>query len=139
MGHNKEDGPEGAENRDYEYLAFELPEFYLRSLKKECIDKGITLNQMIVDLVGNAVKNWPDEPREELKFPYKRVTVKIPKWIYDKLNVRKEDTTMPIRGLVMLIVGLHYVGLDVIQELILGDTLPPLPHMQSSQIAQRSN
>ena len=39
----------------------------------------------------------------------------------------------------MLIVGLHYVGLDVIHELILGDTLPPLPHMQSSQITQHSN
>jgi hypothetical protein len=33
-GYNKEDGPEGAENRDDEYLAFELPEFYLRSLKR---------------------------------------------------------------------------------------------------------
>jgi hypothetical protein len=43
---------------------------------------------------------------------------------------------MPILGSVMLIVGLHYVGLDVIHELILGEALPPLPHMQRSQIAQ---
>ncbi len=97
MGHDKEDGPEGAKSRDYEYLAFELPEFYLRSLKKECIDMDITLNQMVEDLVGKAVKNRPDKPCEELKFPYKQVTVKISKWIYDKLNVRKEEMTMPIR------------------------------------------
>jgi hypothetical protein len=94
---------------------------------------------MMEDLVGKAVKKWPDEPREELKFPYKRVTVKITKWISDKLNVRKEETTMPIRGLVMLIVGLHYVGLDVIHELILDEALAPLLHMQRSQIAQHSN
>jgi hypothetical protein len=39
---DREYGPEEAENKDYEYLAFELPEFYLRSLKKECIESNIT-------------------------------------------------------------------------------------------------
>jgi hypothetical protein len=52
---------------------------------------------MVEGLVGKAVKNRPDEPCEELKFPYKQVTVKISKWIYDKLNVRKEEMTVLIR------------------------------------------
>jgi hypothetical protein len=41
MGYNKEDGPERAENRDYEYLAFELPESYLRSLKKSALIRAL--------------------------------------------------------------------------------------------------
>lgn len=130
MERNSENIHEEAKDKDYEYLAFELPEFYLHSLKKECIDKDIALNQMIEDLMGNAVKNWPNSPREELKLPYKRVTVKIPKWIYERLNARKEETTLPVRGLVLLIIGLHYVGLDVVRELVLGDAIPPLPHIQ---------
>ena len=52
---------------------------------------------MVEGLVGKVVKNRPDEPCEELKFPYKQVTVKNSKWIYDKLNDRKEEMTMPIR------------------------------------------
>ena len=134
MGHNKEDGPEGAENRDYEYLAFELPEFYLRSIKKECIDKGITLNQMIIDLVGDAVKNWPEEAREDQKIPFKRVTVKVPKWIYGRLNARKEETTISVRGLVLYMLALHYLGPETVYQTVFGDMLPPLPHVQSETL-----
>jgi hypothetical protein len=129
MGRSKEDSPEEGANSDFEYLAFELGEFYLQSLKKECIDKNITLNQMIVNLVGDAVKNWPDNPREEQKLRYKRVTAKVPKWISGKLNARKEETNIPVKGLVLLIVGLHYLDFDVMREIVLGDTLPPLPHV----------
>lgn len=128
MGRSKEDSPEEGTNSDFEYLAFELGEFYLQSLKKECIDKNITLNQMMVNLIGDAVKNWPDHPRDEQKFPYRRVTTKVPKWIYDKLNARKEETNIPMKGLVLLIVGLHYLDFKVMQDIVLGDTLPPMPH-----------
>ncbi len=121
-----------AANEEYEYLAFELPEFYLRRIKKECIDKNITLNQMVVDLVGNAVKNWPERAREEQKLSYKRVTVKVPKKIYNKLNARKEETTVSIRSLAMFIIALHYFGPEMVYEGIFGDKLPPLPHMQDA-------
>jgi hypothetical protein len=131
MGHNKEDGAEETENRGYEYLAFELADFYLHSLKKECIDRNTTLNQMIIDLVGSAVKDWPNEAREEQRLRYKRVTAKVPSWIYTKLNARKEETNIPIKGLVLLILGLHYCDFDTIREIVLGNALPPLPHMQN--------
>ena len=131
MGRSKEESPEEGANSDFEYLAFELGEFYLQSLKKECIDKNITLNQMVVDLIGDAVKNWPDNPREEQKLPYKRVTAKVPKWIYDKLIARKEETNIPVKGLVLLIIGLHYLDFDVMREIVLGDALPHLPHMRN--------
>jgi hypothetical protein len=121
-----------AANEEYEYLAFELPEFYLRRLKKECIDKNITLNRMVIDIVGNAVKNWPEAAREEQKLSYKRVTVKVPKWIYDRLNARKEETTVSIRSLVMFIIALHYFGPETVYEAIFGDVLPPLPHLQEA-------
>ena len=137
MGPGKEDSPKEGANSDFEYLAFELGEFYLQSLKKECIDKNITLNQMVVNLLGDAVKNWPDNPREELKLPYKRVTAKVPKWIYDKLNARKEETNIPIKGLVLFIVGLHYLDFGAMREIVLGDTLPALPHI--SDLSRKDN
>jgi hypothetical protein len=132
MGRSKGESPEEGANGDFEYLAFELGQFYLQSLKKECIDKNITLNQMVVNLLGDAVKNWPDNPREEQKLLYKRVTAKVPKWIYDKLIARKEETNIPVKGLVLLIIGLHYFDFDVMREIVLGDTLPHLPHMHNA-------
>jgi hypothetical protein len=121
-----------AADEEYEYLAFELPDVYLRRMKKECIDKNITLNQMVVDIVGNAVKNWPEEPREDLKLIYKRVTVKVPKKIYNKLNARKEETTISIRSLAMFIIALHYFGPEKVYEGTFGDTLPLYPHVQET-------
>ena len=132
MDHNRESNAKGEKDDGYEYLAFDMPEFYLQNLKKECIDKDITFNKLIVDIVGDAIKNWPDNPREGLKLPHKRVTVKVPRWIHNKLNIRKEETSMSIRGSVLLILGLHYLGLDAIRELIMGDSTPPLPHLQRS-------
>ncbi len=130
MEHAAGRSEEEAAKEEYEYLAFELPEFYLRRIKKECIDKNVTLNQMIVDIVGNAVKNWPEEAREEQKLTYKRVTVKVPKTIYNKLNARKEETTVSIRSLAMFIIALHYFGPEIVYEAMFGDTVPPLPHTQ---------
>ncbi len=131
MGNGKEKSPRKRTHEGYDYLAFELAEFYLHSLKKECIDRDITLNQLIVDLVGNAVKDWPDEARDEQRLRYKRVTAKVPSWIYTKLNARKEETTIPIKTLVLLILGLHYLDFDAMREIVLGDVLPSLPHMQN--------
>ena len=116
----------------YEYLAFELPEFYVRRLKKACIDKNVMLNQLIVDIVGDAVKNWPEKAREEQKLSYKRVTVKVPKEIHNKLNARKEETTVSIRCLVMYILALHYFGSDMVYGAVFGDKLPPLPHTRDA-------
>lgn len=62
MDHSTESNPKGEKDDGYEYLAFDMPEFYLQNLKKECIDKDITFNQLIVDIVGDAIKNWPDNP-----------------------------------------------------------------------------
>ena len=130
MKYAAERNKDEAANEGYEYLAFELPEFYVRRLKKACIDKNVMLNQLIVDIVGDAVKNWPEEAREEQKLSYKRVTVKVPKEIHNKLNARKEETTVSIRSLVMYILALHYFGSDMVYEAVFGDTLPPLPHTQ---------
>jgi len=138
MGRSNGDSPKKGTNGDFEYLAFELGEFYLQSLKKECIDKNITLNQMVVNLIGDAVENWPDHPRDEQKLLYKRVTTKVPKWIYDKLNARKEETNIPIKGLVLLIIGLHYLDFEVMREVVLGDTLPPLPHTYNLTLENNS-
>lgn len=119
-------------NEEYEYLAFELPDFYLRRIKKECIDKNITLNQMVVDIIGNAIKNWPEKAREEQKLSYKRVTVKVPKKIYNKLNARKEETTISIRSLAMFIIALHYFGPEKVYDGTFGNTLPLYPHTQDT-------
>ena len=69
MKHATERTKDKAANEEYEHLAFELPEFYLRRLKKTCIDKNILLNQLIVYIIGDAVKNWPEEGRNEQKLP----------------------------------------------------------------------
>ena len=132
MKHAAELNKEEAANEGYEYLAFELPEFYVRRLKKACIDNNVTLNQLIVDIVWDTVKNWQEKAREEQKLSYKRVTVKVPKEIHNKLNARKEETTISIRSLVMYILALHYFGSDMVYETVFGDTLPPLPHTQST-------
>lgn len=131
MGNGKGNGPRERTHEGYDYLAFELAEFYLHSLKKECIDRDITLNHLIVDLVGSAVKDWPDKPRDEQRLRYKRVTAKVPSWIYTKLNARKEETNIPIKTLVLLILGLHYLDFDAMREIVLGDVLPPMPHVQN--------
>ena len=115
-------------NEEYKYLVFELPEFYVRRLKKTCIDKNIMLNQLIVYIIGDAVKNWPEEARKEQKLPYKRATVKVPKEIHNKLNAWKEETTVSIRSLVMHILTLHHFGSEKVYEAIFDDTLPALPN-----------
>ena len=86
------------------------------------------LNQLIVDIIGDAVKNWQEEARKEQKLPYKRATVKAPKEIHNKLNALKEETTVSIRSLVMHILALHYFGSEKVYEAIFDDTLPALPH-----------
>jgi hypothetical protein len=54
--------------------------------------------------------------------------------LHTKLNDRKEETNIPIKGLVLLILGLHYPDFDAMLEIMLGDTLPPFaPYVATRQ------